>query len=81
MKFSRAMRLCLSLSLAVLATPLFAQQTGTIVGKVTDSSGGVLPGVTVEARSNVLPGPRVTTTGGNGDYRLGPPPPPPQNPG
>ena len=70
MKFSRAMRLCLSLSLAVLATPLFAQQTGTIVGKVTDSSGGVLPGVTVEARSNVLPGPRVTTTGGNGDYRL-----------
>ena len=29
-----------------------------------------LPGVPVEARSNALPQPRVTTTVGNGDYRL-----------
>jgi hypothetical protein len=29
-----------------------------------------LPGVTVEARSNVLPQPRVTVTDGNGEYRL-----------
>ena len=28
-----------------------AQQTGSISGKVSDSSGAVLPGVTVEARS------------------------------
>ena len=60
----------LSLSMVALAAPLFAQQTGTITGRVTDTSGGVLPGVTVEARSNVLPGPRVTTAGSNGDYRL-----------
>ena len=33
-------------------------------------SGGVLPGVTVEARSNVLPGPRVTVTGADGIYQL-----------
>jgi hypothetical protein len=53
-----------------LSTPLFAQQTGSISGNVTATDGAVLPGVSVEARSNVLPGPRVTTTGGNGDYRL-----------
>jgi hypothetical protein len=70
MKFSRALRMLLSLSLAVLSTPLWAQQTGAIVGKVVDTSGGVLPGVTVEARSNVLPGPRTTVTSGAGDYRL-----------
>ena len=34
------------------------------------SDGLALPGVTVEARSNVLPTPRVTVTGGVGDYRL-----------
>ena len=48
----------------------FAQQTGAIQGKITDTSGGVLPGVTVEARSNVLPGPRVTTTDTTGRYQL-----------
>lgn len=70
MKFDRALRLCLSISLMALSAPLFAQQTGSIAGNVTATDGSVLPGVTVEARSNVLPGPRVTTTGGNGDYRL-----------
>ena len=58
------------LTLALLPAALFAQQTGAITGKVSDSGGGVLPGVTVEARSDVLPAPRVTTTGGVGDYRL-----------
>src|SRR5450759_1366788 len=38
--------------------------------RLDDRSGGVLPGVTVEARSNVLPGPRVTVTGGDGIYQL-----------
>src|SRR5688500_8123177 len=47
-----------------------AQQTGAITGRVVDTSGAVLPGVTVEARSDVLPTPRVTTTGPEGDYRL-----------
>jgi hypothetical protein len=47
-----------------------AQQTGAISGKVLDSGAAVLPGVTVEARSDVLPGPRVTVTGANGEYRL-----------
>jgi hypothetical protein len=48
----------------------FAQQTGAISGRVTDASDLALPGVTIEARSNVLPTPRLTTTGGAGDYRL-----------
>jgi hypothetical protein len=47
-----------------------AQQTGSIAGKVTDSSGAVLPGVTVEARSSVLPSPRVTVTEADGSYQL-----------
>ncbi len=50
--------------------PAWAQQTGAIIGKVVDNSGGVLPGVTVEASSDVLPTPRVTTTESNGEYRL-----------
>jgi hypothetical protein len=49
---------------------VFAQQTGAIQGKVIDNTGGVLPGVTVEARSDVLPAPRVTTTDSTGRYQL-----------
>jgi hypothetical protein len=62
-----AAALCVVLLLPALAV---AQQTGTINGKVVDTGGGVLPGVTVEARSAVLPTPRTTTTSGGGDYRL-----------
>jgi carboxypeptidase family protein len=53
-----------------LAAPAGAQQTGSIVGKIVDTSGAVLPGVTVEATSNLLPTPRTTVSGGNGEYRL-----------
>ena len=60
---------CWACALA-LAAPAAAQQTGAISGKVVDTGGGVLPGVTVEARSDVLPGPRETVTDGNGEYRL-----------
>lgn len=59
---------CLVLILA--STSLFAQQTGALHGRVTASDGSALPGVTVEARSNVLPQARVTVTDSNGDYRL-----------
>ena len=62
-------RLFCCLALIVVATTAFAQQTGSITGKVT-SEGAPLPGVTVEARSNVLPQPRVTVTDGNGEYRF-----------
>ena len=50
--------------------PASAQQTGTISGKVTATDGAVLPGVTIEVRSTVLPGPRTAVTGATGEYRL-----------
>src|SRR5712671_2627408 len=59
---------CLLLMFAT--TAVFAQQTGAFHGRVTASDGSALPGVTVEARSNALPQPRVTVTDGNGDFRL-----------
>src|SRR6476619_6064463 len=55
---------------AFLVHPVFAQQTGSISGKVTDTQNAMLPGVTVEARSTILPGPRDTVTGGDGTYQL-----------
>jgi hypothetical protein len=68
---ARAPRTILTLcAVLFLAPALFAQQTGGVIGTVTATDGSVLPGATVEARSDVLPGPRVTVTAANGDYRL-----------
>ena len=55
-------RTLLPLLLAGWVVPASAQQVGAMSGKVVDTAGGVLPGVTVEARSDVLPSPRVTVT-------------------
>jgi hypothetical protein len=56
---------------AALLLPAAAYgQQGQVSGKVTATDGSVLPGVTVEARSSVLPTPRVTVTGSQGEYRL-----------
>ncbi len=63
-------RLCFGLITLLVAASAFAQQTGSISGRVSASDGSALPGVTVEARSNVLPQPRVTTTNATGDYEL-----------
>jgi len=66
------MRKCLPLLLlgALAALPIGAQQTGSIQGTVTGPDGGVLPGVTVEASSAVLPRARVTVTGADGGFDL-----------
>jgi hypothetical protein len=72
MIFPRSIRvlfLCLATA-AGSVLPAFAQQTGIIVGTATSSDGAGLPGVTVEAKSAVLPAPRSTITEENGDYRL-----------
>lgn len=66
----RSVRAVAILFLMFLAAPASAQQTGAIGGRVVDSGGAVLPGVTVEARSAVLPTPRVTVSDANGTYRL-----------
>ncbi len=52
------------------ATPLLAQQTGTITGRVALPDGDPVAGATVEARSEVLPLPRATTTAASGDFTL-----------
>ena len=66
----RNTRILLFLCLTFLSTALFAQQTGSLSGRVTSTDGSALPGVTVEARSNVLPQPRTTYTDERGEYRL-----------
>ena len=56
----------------VIAWPAVASgQTSGIAGEVRDSSGGVLPGVTVEAQSPALiEGTRVGITDGQGRYNI-----------
>ncbi|MGE5275864.1 MAG: TonB-dependent receptor [Acidobacteriota bacterium] len=55
---------------SLAAVHSLAQTTGSMVGRAVDESGGVLPGVTVEARSPALQGSRVTATDSSGLYRL-----------
>ena len=58
--------------LCLLFTPIVASaQTSTISGTVKDASGGVLPGVTVEASSPALiEKTRATVTSGSGSYSI-----------
>ena len=61
----------LVLSLTLLPVGASAQTSGTIAGLVTDSSGAVLPGVTVEAASPALiEQVRTVVTDGAGRYNL-----------
>ena len=55
----------------LLLVPSWALAQGSITGIVRDSSGGVLPGVTVEAASDALiEKVRTAVTDGNGQYRI-----------
>src|SRR6187397_1442451 len=47
-----------------------ASSTGTIQGRVADSSGAVLPGVTVTATSPSALGAQTTVTSETGNYRF-----------
>jgi Carboxypeptidase regulatory-like domain len=48
-----------------------SSQSASLVGKVTDESGGAMPGVTVTVKSPQLQVPQLTAvTGVDGDYRL-----------
>jgi carboxypeptidase family protein len=54
-----------------VAAPAAAQQTtGQIVGKVTDESAAVLPGVTVTIRGAGVAGAPTTVTSETGSYRF-----------
>src|SRR5438876_1194495 len=72
----RGFRLVVALAACLLApTHAFAQgggasTTGSINGKVADSSGGVLPGVTVTASSPSLMGVQTSVTDTGGNYRF-----------
>lgn len=63
-------RRLLVLLLLLSALPLAAQTTGSITGRVLDSTGAGLPGVTVEAKSSALQGTRDVQTVGDGSYRF-----------
>ena len=57
--------------LALLPSAASAQATASIAGAVTDASGAVLPGVTVEAASPALiEKVRTVVTDGSGQYRI-----------
>src|SRR3954462_9234365 len=57
--------------LALLLLPTFAHAQAAITGVVKDASGGVLPGVTVEAASPVLiEKVRSVVSGDSGQYRI-----------
>jgi hypothetical protein len=63
-------RIVLVVALAVLV-PTIAFAQATITGTVKDTSGAVLPGVTVEASSPVLiEKVRTVVTDGSGQYRI-----------
>jgi hypothetical protein len=68
------MRLRGALSLAVLALlllPSMARAQATLTGVVRDNTGGILPGVTVEAASGALiEKSRTAITDGSGQYRF-----------
>ena len=64
-------KLLVSLALLlVVAYPAFGALDGSVSGVVKDSSGGVLPGVSVLAKSPVLQGTRTAVTRNDGTYRL-----------
>jgi hypothetical protein len=69
----RIVAFALGLLVAAAAAPAFAQvsaTTGSINGKVTDSSGGVLPGVSVTIASPNMQGTRTDVTSPEGEYRF-----------
>ena len=69
----RIVAVVLGLLVAVAAAPAFAQvstTSGSINGKVTDTSAAVLPGVTVTIASPNMQGTRNDVTDQQGDYRF-----------
>ena len=67
--FSARSALAAAAALLILHTAAFAQVTSAdIVGRVTDASGAVLPGVTVTVENVGTHETRVAPTGASGDY-------------
>jgi hypothetical protein len=65
------MLILIGIMAAMFTTPLLAQQSGGINGRITDAAdGSAIADVTIEATSPNLPGSRSSTTTANGDYKL-----------
>jgi hypothetical protein len=64
------MRKLFAVILLVVATAALGQTSGGLSGKVIDTTGAALPGVTVEARSPSLQGVRTDVTGSDGTYHF-----------
>src|SRR5215471_11493606 len=61
----------ISLALSLIAGGLYGQSTfGEFTGSVTDPSGGVVQGASVEAKSQTTNRVRTVTTASNGVYRI-----------
>ena len=63
-------RILLGLAVALLAIPAAAQTTGVLSGSLTDTSGGVLPGVSVTAVHTPTGTSYNTTTDAQGRYAI-----------
>src|SRR5881296_2854024 len=60
----------------LMATHVYAQRTtGDLIGVVKDSSGAVLPGVTISVTGPNIPRAQTTVSSENGSYRIGNLPP------
>ena len=70
-------RLAFALVLFFIPATALAQRatTGTVTGKVVDTSGAVLPGVTISLQSAEVLGQFSAITGPDGTYRVGNLPP------
>ena len=62
--------LCLVLVCLSLASPTFAQTLGTISGEVRDSSGAIVPGVTITATNKATNAVREAQSNTSGEYSL-----------
>src|SRR2546425_10303665 len=68
MSFAKSITFTFCLVLAVAAVSNAQTFRGGISGRIADSSGGVLPGVTVTATNNATGVARTTTTSDSGDF-------------
>src|SRR5262245_39885119 len=66
----RAVAALAALAIAVPVVARAQEQSGSVQGTVKDTSGAVLPGVTVEARSPSVVGVSTAITDSRGEYRF-----------
>jgi hypothetical protein len=66
----RSFRILMAVVLLAAASAALAGETGSISGKVTDASGGPVPGVIVKVSGAQLPAGRTSVTSANGAYNF-----------